>query len=258
MPAPDFRDTTGLVVDRLGSQLTVVGSGGFYPSLFRIALGTGSAHDLAPFNQTGFVDGTATGARFAFPHGVTVTGTSVFVADAGNHAIRTLSTTTGVVSTLAHDVGLDLTALAYDHGSLYVADGTAVRRVDVSSGVVDGFATLPSVVNDLVVAGADPFAVANDSRSTACRSRPACRPSSQPRPARVELADGIGAATHFGADATCPACPPQGIATDGSDLYVADHLSVRKVGLATAAVATIVPARRSAVRPAARHHRRRR
>jgi hypothetical protein len=54
--------------------------------------------------------------------------------------------------------------------------------------------------------------------------------------------DGKGALARFGADVTCPACPPLGITGDGPNLYVADHLTVRKVVIAGRDVTTLTPA----------------
>ncbi len=48
----------------------------------------------------GLVDGTAA-ARFTYPHGVTVAGRTLVVADTGNHAVRAVDLRSGTVRTLA-------------------------------------------------------------------------------------------------------------------------------------------------------------
>lgn len=49
----------------------------------------------------GFADGTGTNARFNSPVGIVISGTNLYVADSGNHAIRQLEIVTGKVTTLA-------------------------------------------------------------------------------------------------------------------------------------------------------------
>jgi sugar lactone lactonase YvrE len=49
----------------------------------------------------GFADGSASESRFDSPQGVVFQGERLFVADAGNHAIRTIDVATGAVRTIA-------------------------------------------------------------------------------------------------------------------------------------------------------------
>ncbi|MDE3236302.1 MAG: VCBS repeat-containing protein [Bacteroidota bacterium] len=99
----------------------------------------------------GFVDGTGTGASFAYPYGVAVDGNgNVYVADNGNNCIRKI-TPTGVVTTFAgsgtagstNGTGSAATfknpsGVCVDaNGNVYVADaGNSLIRKITSSGVV--------------------------------------------------------------------------------------------------------------------------
>ncbi|MBX3102679.1 MAG: hypothetical protein KF690_09240 [Bacteroidetes bacterium] len=66
----------------------------------KIDLSTGMVSTLAGNGTAGFTDGTGTNARFNFPWGITANGSTLYVADYGNHAIRQLSVGSNV-STLA-------------------------------------------------------------------------------------------------------------------------------------------------------------
>ena len=101
-------------------------------------------------------DGTGTNARFKSPRGLAISGTSLYVADTGSHAIRVVDTVTKVVTTLAGEKGtyawkkheLDATGtnarfykphgLAISGTKLYVADSEndLLRVVDTGTAVV--------------------------------------------------------------------------------------------------------------------------
>jgi len=103
-------------------------------------------------------DGTATIARFDTPGGIASAGTSLYVADTGNHTVRKVETPSGAVSTIAGSAGNP--GFADGQGGtarfsspegivavgsvLYVADrgNHAVRRIS-SLGTVTTFAGTP-------------------------------------------------------------------------------------------------------------------
>ena len=149
-------------------------------------------------------------AKFYSPAGVTVAGTSVFIADSGNHVIRKLDMTTGDVITFAGKAGepgsTDGSAssarfnhpwgMTTDGTSLYVADkfNSTIRKVVIATGAVS---TLAGTAGNI---GSN---------------------------------DGTGSAAEF--------YSPSGITTDGTNLYVADSVNrtIRKIVIATAAVSTL-------------------
>lgn len=109
----------------------------------------GTVTTLAGDGTPGFTDAeTPLLARFHEPRGVAVdTAGNVYVADAGNGAIRRIGAR-GRVSTLAGGRGpgsrdaqggeasfTDLKGLAWMEGALYVVDGHAIRRIDAEGRV---------------------------------------------------------------------------------------------------------------------------
>ena len=101
---------------------------------------------------SGTTDATGTNAQFWSPHGLAISGTSLYVADQLNYAIRIVDTETKEVTTLAGSKGTPGTAdgtgtnaqfwspsgLAISGTSLYVADlvNHALRVVDTGTKVV--------------------------------------------------------------------------------------------------------------------------
>jgi len=150
----------------------------------------------------GKVDATGASARFFYAAGIVVngTGTTIYVADTGNHTIRAV-TAAGAVSTLAGAVGLTGIAdgaggdalFAYPYGlavdaagTIYVADHNnhTIRKITAGGAVT-------TLAGSAGVAGS---------------------------------ADGIGSASRFNG--------PTGIAVDGSgNIYVADtdNQTIRKI-----------------------------
>jgi len=170
----------------------------------KIVISTGVVTTVAG-NGSGNTDGTGTSALFSSPRGVTTDGTNLYVADSGNHRIRKIVLSSGVVTTVAgngsgNTDGTGTAALfntpegiTTDGTNLYVADTSnhRIRKIVISSGVVT------------TVAG-------NGSGST----------------------NGTGTAALFNT--------PTGITTDGTNLYVVDVVNhrIRKIVISTAVVTT--------------------
>lgn len=177
----------------------------------KIVIATGVVTTLAgTAGVTGFADATGAAASFDGPHGVATDGTNLYVTDVNNRTIRQIVIATGVVTTLAGTAGVVGTAdgtgaaaefkgledIATDGTNLYVVDtfGRTIRQIVIATGVVT---TLAGTVN---VQGS---------------------------------ADGTGIAASFNF--------PYGIATDGTNLYIADegNNTIRKIVIATAVVTTL-------------------
>ena len=175
----------------------------------QIEISTGEVTLLAGGLYSG-VDGTGATAGLKYPTGVATDGDYVYVADYGNHTIRQIEITTGIVTTLA---GLAGTSGATDGiGSvarfrspkdllvmgnfLYVSDTSnyKIRKIEISSATVSTFAGT------------------GVSGST----------------------NGVGTVARF-------AMPVQ-IATDGDNLYVADatNSAIRKIVISTTMVSSII------------------
>jgi len=144
---------------------------------------------------SGLVDGIGTSARFNKPHGITTDGTSLFVSDNFNNAIRVIDLDTLNVTTLVTS-GINGTGIVTDGTYLYVADWTqcTIKQVEIATGTVT------------LIAG-----LANN----------------------AGFSDGIGTTARFNI--------PQGVTTDGTNLYVADtgNEVIRKIVIATGEVTTI-------------------
>jgi uncharacterized repeat protein (TIGR01451 family) len=130
----------------------------------------------------GSIDGTGRTARFNYPNGVAVAGTTVYVGDTYNHTIRKI-TSNGVVTIFAGTAGVPGSAdgtgsagqfnypfgvTADKSGNVYVADylNSTIRRI-TSAGVVTTLAGTAGVIGSADGTGSAaqffyPFAVAVD------------------------------------------------------------------------------------------------
>jgi hypothetical protein len=132
------------------------------------------------------------------------------VADTTSHTIRQIVIATGVVSTVAGSAGVigstDATGIAvrFNYPTTVTTDGTNLYVVDTNNNTIRKVVIATGVVTTL--AGS-----AGLSGST----------------------DGTGTAARFNG--------PMGLATDGTNLYVSDHISntIRKMVIATGAVTTL-------------------
>jgi len=203
-----FHGPSSITTD--GSNLYVADTGNntirkIVISTKKVSLFAGSTN-----GDSGSTDGTSTTARFNNPYGITTDGTSLYVADYGNHTIRQIVIATRMVSTLAgkaesygstDGTGTDARfnnpyGITTDGTSLYVADygNHTIRQIAIATGKVTTLA-----------------GVAGASGST----------------------NGTGLAACF--------YYPAGIATDGTNLYIADagNNIIRKIVIATGEVTTL-------------------
>jgi hypothetical protein len=91
-----FANPIGITTD--GTNLYVADDGN--NRIRKIVISTGVVTTLAG-SSNGFADATGTSAMFKFPYGITTDGTNLYVSDYGNHRIRKIVISTGVVTTLA-------------------------------------------------------------------------------------------------------------------------------------------------------------
>ena len=208
--AARFKSPVGAALDGNGN-LYIADAG--EPTIRKIVLSTGAVTTVAGSAlEPGSINGASAVARFRAPSALAVDSAgNLYVADTGNHTIRKVVLTTGVVTTLAGGAGssgkLDGTgvsarfnapgAVAVDNiGNLYVADTSnhAIRKIVTATGVVT------------TLAGSGVLG----------------------------SADGTGSAASFNL--------PQGAAVDASgDLLVADtnNHTIRKISAATGSVQTV-------------------
>ena len=234
----------------------------------KLAIATGAVTTLAgSADGTGYVDGTGAAARFYLPNGITTDGTNLYVADSGNSTIRKVVIATGVVSTLAGTArsegstdGTGTAArfknpggVATDGTNLYVTDGgnSTIRKVVIATGVVTtlvGTAGSSGSTDDTGAAARfdSPKGITTDGTNLYVTD------GGNSTIRKVVIATGVvttlaGTAGSSGStDGTGTGALfgyPQGITTDGSNLYVTDALNtIRKVVIATGVVTTLAGA----------------
>ncbi|MDH4263115.1 MAG: hypothetical protein OEV78_08750 [Spirochaetia bacterium] len=202
-----FTNPSGITTD--GTNLYVADMAN--QTIRKVVIASGAVTTLAgSAGLTGSADGTGSAARFNFPTGITIDGTNLYVADMGNQTIRKVVISSGAVTTLAGSAGLtgsaDGTGSAarFWNPSGITTDGTNLYLTDYSNGTLRKIVIASGVVTTLVgTAGT------------------------------AGSADGTGPAASFSG--------PNGITTDGINLYVADKLNstIRKVVISSGAVTTL-------------------
>jgi len=201
-----FRNPQGIATD--GTHLYVADTGN--SSIRKVVIATGVVTTLAGTAATsGTTDGEGTAARFDGPRGLYTDGTDLYVADSGNSTIRRVVIATGMVTTLAGTAGTDGsadgtgTAASFNYPTGITSDGANLYVVDSGN----------AIIRKVVIATAAVTKLAGTSAQGS--------------------SDGVGSAARFG--------DPAGVASDGTNLYVADpgNHTIRKVVIATGAVTTL-------------------
>lgn len=257
-----FQSPIGLTTD--GVNLYVVDSTD--NTIREIVIATGVVTTLAgSAGVAGHADGTGAAATFYHPYGITTDGTNLYVADSGNHTLRKIVISTAAVTTIAGQATVpgsaDGTGTAatfnYPHGittdgaNLYVADrfNHTIRRLVLSSGAVSTIAGQAGVAGHADGTGAAatlnyPDGITTDGTNLYVAD------TSNDTVRKIVIANGVvttlaGTATVAGhADGTGTAATfygPEGVTTDGTDLYVSDasNQTIRQVVLATGSVTTL-------------------
>jgi sugar lactone lactonase YvrE len=214
----------------------------------------------------GSTDGTGTSALFNAPEGITTDGTNLYVADRVNCTIRKIVISSGLVSTFAGKAGSigsldgfgtaarfnDPYGITTDGTNLYVADtgNNTIRKIIISSGQVSTLAGTASIIGGSID-GSGPVARFNfptgvttdgtnlyvtDTWNNTIRKIVISTGLVSTLTGSVGVsgsADGTGTAALFNA--------PQGITTDGTNLYVADtwNNTIRKIVISSGSVSTL-------------------
>jgi len=207
-----FNHPTGITTD--GTKLYVVDSGNSMIRFIDIAsnkvTSIGSTTGLA-----GSVDSEVkTDVRFNLPTGITTDGVNLYVTDSGNHTVRKIVVATAAVTTLAGVAGTP----GSSDGIQYAARFNAPARI-----TTDGINLYLTDFNNRTIRR---IAITTGAVTTIAGV-------TGPLGKDEGTADGIGTLAHFN--------HPNGITTDGINLYVTDSYqnTIRKVVIATGAVTTI-------------------
>ncbi len=163
--------------------------------------------------SVGFADGTGASARFHSPEGMYSDGTNLYVVDYNNSTIRKIVISTGVVTTLAGSPGLTGSTDGIGAAARFNTPLGIVRE-DTNLYVTDtGNSTIRKI--DINTGAVTTFAGSAGSLGS------------------TDSTDGTGSTARFNG--------PNGIASDGTYLYVADtsNSTIRKIALSTGAVTTL-------------------
>ena len=222
-----YSDCTIKVTDSAGNvsntitltSFTIVSSqmGGSIQSGVELSLST-VVTTLAGSGSRGSADGTGTSASFYYHERITTDGTNLYVADSSNHLIRKIVISTGAVTTIAGTV-----SPTYPNGT--GLSGSA----DNSTGTSASFTFPTGITTDgtnLYVTETNHHRIRKIVISTGAVTTLAGTGSSG-------SANGTGTSASF--------FVPQGITTDGTNLYVADRNNylIRKIVISTGAVTTL-------------------
>lgn len=206
-------------------------------------------------------DGVGTESRFDGPAGILSDGTSLYVTDAGSGRIRKVELASRDVSTLAGNQPRGLTnglgakarfempmGATTDGENLFIADMGAIRRIEISTGMVSTLAGGTNLGTSDGSGSSAEFNLAHGITTDGKNVYVTDQNSSTIR--KIEIATstvttiaGSAGITGFndgtGADATFNR--PSGITTDGTNLYVCDSQNaiIRQVSIETSAVATL-------------------
>ena len=185
----------------------VVQMGGSIQSGSILSLST-AVTTVAGTGSSGSANGTGTSASFYSPYAITTDGTKLYVADSSNHLIRKIVISTGAVTTLAGagssgSTNGTGTSASFSSPQGITTDGTNLYVTDSNNHLIRKIVISTGVVTTVAGTGSS------------------------------GLANGTGTSASFSS--------PQGITTDGTNLYVGDygnHL-IRKIVISTGAVTTV-------------------
>lgn len=212
-------------------------------------------------SSTGSIDGTGTSAKFNQPYGITTDGTNLYVADYLNFVIRKVVIATGAVTTIAGTTGRSgyadgtgasarfylLNSITTDGANLYISDNCMIRKMELASGLVTTLAGLSGTAGTADGVGASARFSAGLHGITTDGTNLFVVDNSNFSVRKIVIASGYvttlaGTAGSGGSlDGTGISAKfyfPSGITTDGTNLFVSDQFSIRKIVIATGEVTT--------------------
>ncbi|MBI4471929.1 MAG: hypothetical protein HY646_04625, partial [Acidobacteria bacterium] len=252
-PAATFNNPRGIAIDSANLYITDDKN----HSIRKVVISTREVSTLAgPVGISGSTDANGTNARFNGNRGIFGDSTNLYVTDERNRTIRKVALSTGDVTTLAGTAGIFGSAngtgsaaqfntpevVWSDGTNLYIGDGgNGIRKIVISTGVVT------TVVTSAALAGGTGFStpggIFGDGQGNLYVGELNSRTIRRVVIATGEVtvlagssevsgaADGTGSAAGF--------LDPSSIWSDGTNLFVGDSNSIRKVVISTGQVTTI-------------------
>jgi sugar lactone lactonase YvrE len=247
--------------DDIGMSASFVGPGGitndganlyvadtFNNKIRKIEIATGLVTTLAGSGLRDNSDGTGAAAGFYYPQDITTDGAHLYVADTWNNKIRRIEIATGVVTTLVGSFDYPC-GITTDSVYLYVADtgNHKIRKIEIATGMVTTLAGSGLDGSTDGTAAAASFNSPNGITTDGLYLYIADSGNNKIR--KIEIATGVvttlaGSGLDGGGDGTGAAASfyyPEGITTDGTNLYIADsdNNKIRKIEIATGVVTTL-------------------
>jgi hypothetical protein len=241
--------------------ITTDGSNLYVSLLYRICkieISSGNVTVLAGSTTPGAVNSSGVAASFGAPAGLTMDGTNLYVVDANNNSIRKVVISNGAVTTLAGAAEVDGTGatasffspfgITTDGANLYVtdSDSNTIRKVVIATGAVttlagsaniwgatDGIGSVASFYRPQGITTGGTFLYVADGNSVIRKIEISTSVVTTLAGSANNwgATDGIGTAARF--------FGPTGITTDGTNLYVTDNCTIRKIEIATGTVTTL-------------------
>ena len=214
------------------------------------ALNLSTAVTTLAGSSQGSTNASGTSASFSEPWGITTDGTNLYVSDSGNHRIRKIVIDNGTVTTLAGSSSGNTDAtgtsasftnpwgITTDGTNLYVTDhdNHRIRKIVISTGAVTTLAGSSSGNIDATGTSASfsyPTGITTDGTNLYVSDQ------SNQWIRKIVISTGVvttlaGSGSQGSTDATGPSASfkyPNGITTDGTNLYVADQSNhrIRKI-----------------------------
>ena len=204
--AARFYSPIGITTD--GENLYVADAGN--NRIRKIVIDNGTVTTLAGSSQGYSDNAIGTSASFNGPRGITTDGENLYVVDYGNHLIRKIVISTGAVTTLAGTAGT--------YGSADNTTGTSASFKNPWGITTDG--------TNLYVADMKNYTIRKIVISTGAVTTLAGTPGSL---GNADNAIGTSASFNW----------PIGITTDGTNLYVTETHSIRKIVIDNGTVTTL-------------------
>ena len=240
--AARFNAPYGITTD--GTSLYV--SDFYNHTIRRVDLSNGTVTTLAGSTTFGSSDGPGAVAGFKSPRGITTDGMNVYVADSGNHTIRGIVIATGAVTTIAGSVtatpgsvdGIgtkatfnSLEGLTTNGTHLYLTDSgnNNIRMVDIATATVTTLAgtSIPGSADGTGVAATfnAPAGITTDGTNlyVADSKNNTIRKIVIATGAVTRVAGSGSSGLVDGNATTATFFQPQGITSDGANLYVIDY-----------------------------------
>jgi sugar lactone lactonase YvrE len=185
-------------------------------AILKIVIDTGVVTTLAGTGAAGAADGQGIAATFNFPRDITTDGTNLYVADAWNNKIRKIVIATGMVSSF-----------------------TGMADTQATSGAMDGSATSATFANPIGVTTDGTSLYVADTNNQKIRRIVIATGEVSSLTGATNMASATG--VDDGPRATATFYSPQGITTDGINLYVVDWVNdkIRKIVIATGEVSSL-------------------